>query len=139
MILSSVFDGESTASHGGFLHVSRPSGQRPFQVHISPLSQKTFGGYSPEKLALLFVFDPEQRFGTVEELLRRMYGLTPAEAKLAGMLAKGMSQKEAAEVLNVKPSTIHTHMKHIFSKTDCKRQGELITVIFNGLAALKNL
>lgn len=141
MVLNGVFDPDPdrAACHGGFLQVSRPTGSRPFQIHVSPLSHQNFGGYSPEKLALLFVFDPEQRFGTVEELLRRMYGLTPAEARLAGILAKGISLKEAEALLNVKSSTIHTHMKHIFSKTECKRQGELITVIFNGLAGLKNI
>lgn len=141
MVLNSVFDTdpEDESYQGGYLRVSRPSGLRPFQVHISPLSHQNFGGYSPEKLALLFVFDPEQRFGTVEELLRRMHGLTAAEARLAAMLAKGISLKEAEAILNVKPSTVRTHLKHIFSKTDCKRQGELITLIFNGLAGLKNI
>ncbi len=141
MVLNSVFDPDpkNAVCNGGFLQVSRPSGLRPFQLHISPLPRQNFAGYSPENIALVFVFDPEQRFETVEELLRRMYGLTPTEARLTGMLAKGLSLKEAGDLLNVKPSTIHTHMKHIFSKTDCRRQGELITLVFNGLAGLKNL
>lgn len=140
-VLQSVFDPEPghAVCNGGFLQVSRPSGLRPFQLHISPLPKQNFAGYSPENIALVFVFDPEQRFETVEDLLRRMYGLTHTEAQLTGMLAKGLSLKEAGELLHVKPSTIHTHMKHIFAKTDCKRQGELITLVFNGLAGLKNL
>ncbi len=137
--LSRVFETNTMSSSGGYLKISRPSGKRSLQVHISPLPEQNFAGYSPEKVALAFIFDPEQRFETVETLLQQMYGLTPAEARLAGLLAKGISLNEAAEMLNVRSSTIRTHMKHIFSKTDTKRQGELVTLIFNGLAALKNI
>lgn len=141
MMVDGVFhrDGNGVAFPGGFMNISRPSGRPAFQVHISPFSQQNFSGYYPETTALLFVCDPEYRSEALESPLRQMYGLTHTEACVAGILVKGKSLKEAGEILNIKQSTVRTHMKHIFSKMGCKRQGEMIAIIFNGLAALSNL
>lgn len=140
-ILNSVFAPaiKHGVSHGGFLDVSRPSGLRPYQLHISSLSQLDCAGYAPEKTALLFIGDPEYRAETFENVLGRLYGLTGAEARLAAIVAQGISLKEAGEILGVQKSTLRTHMKHIFSKTNCNRQGELITLINNSLAGLRLL
>ena len=140
-ILESVFDPkrESSISFGGVLPISRPSGLRPLQVLISPFAEQLASGYESEPLALVVVYDPEQNIETVEELLRHMYGLTPAEARLAGLIAKGRSLGEAGILLGISHDTVRTHLKRIFSKTRTNRQSDLITLILNSPAALKNL
>jgi DNA-binding CsgD family transcriptional regulator/PAS domain-containing protein len=49
--------------------------------------------------------------------LRLLYGLTPAEARLAQLLAAGRCLDEAARQLGVGRSTVRTHLQRIFDKT----------------------
>ena len=55
----------------------------------------------------------------------RLFGLTPAEARLAFVMAAGANAKEAARLLRVSPNTVRTHVKRIFEKTGARRQSDL--------------
>ena len=66
----------------------------------------------------------------------QLYRLTPAEAKLAKALAAGQSLSEAAEELSVGQSTLRSHLKSIFVKTQTKRQSELVRLFMLGPARL---
>ncbi|MGD9590114.1 MAG: helix-turn-helix transcriptional regulator [Pyrinomonadaceae bacterium] len=63
--------------------------------------------------------------------LRRLYGLTPAEERLARMIADGHSVQEACAMLNISANTARTHLKRIFSKTDTHRQSSLVKLILS--------
>ncbi len=60
------------------------------------------------------------------ERMKRMYGFTQAEAKLAAQLAKGASLEAAAEANSVSIGTVRSHLKSIFTKTGVSRQAELV-------------
>jgi DNA-binding CsgD family transcriptional regulator len=64
-----------------------------------------------------------------EPLLRRLYNLTPAEARLAQALARGDSLEQVAQVLNVKMTTARTQLAAIFSKTRTSRQARLVAIL----------
>jgi len=119
--------------------INRPSGARPLQVLITPFMETKKDGYESECLALVVVYDPEQTVETDERVLRQMYGLTRAEARLAALLAGGNSLSTAAELLSIQHDTVRTHLKRIFSKTRTNRQSDLVTLILNSPAALRNL
>lgn len=140
MVLDGVFAPEldRPSSFGGALLVSRPSGKRPLQVLVSPISGETGNGFSPVPLAIMFINDPENNAAAVEDVLRQMYHLTQAEARLAAILASGNSLNDARRQLGVTQNTLRTHLKHIFLKTDTNRQSELITLILSGPAILKS-
>ena len=86
---------------------------------------------------MIFITDPEAQTTTPTEMLERLYGLTPAEAKLAALLAHGKSVTEAADELHITQNTARTHLKHIFQKTGVKRQSELVKLILNSPVVLK--
>ena len=91
--------------------------------------------FQQDRPTVMAVFaDPEREFHTDEDSLRRLYGLTRAEARLAGCLVRGDRIEEAAEHLKVSTSTARTHLKHIFSKTGTKRQTDLVRLLLSGLA-----
>jgi DNA-binding CsgD family transcriptional regulator/PAS domain-containing protein len=50
-----------------------------------------------------------------DDLMDR-YGLTPREAEVALLLARGASNREAARRLYISPYTVRTHVEHIFRK-----------------------
>jgi DNA-binding CsgD family transcriptional regulator len=62
-------------------------------------------------------------------LLRALYGLTPAEMRVACALTTGQSIAQVARAQNVAPGTVRTHLKRVFQKTGCRRQCELITIL----------
>ena len=140
ILLQSVFEPNinSSVNFGGVLQISRASGLRPLSLLVSPFSEQQCADFESEKFALLFVNDPEQKVETVEPILREMYGLTAAESKITAILAQGTSVIEACELLKIKPNTIRTHLKRIFSKTETNRQSELMKLILNSPATLKS-
>ena len=78
---------------------------------------------------LLFISDPEAKGSTPEEMLIDLWGLTGAEARLAGRLILGESVKTSADQMSVTYETARTHLQHIFDKTDTHRQSELIQLL----------
>ena len=61
--------------------------------------------------------------------LERIYGLTPAEARLAVRLGSGATLSEAAEALGISIATVRTQLRSIFDKTHTHRQAELVILI----------
>lgn len=59
-----------------------------------------------------------------------LFGLLPSEARLAWAIAQGMSMKEAAEHLSLKPETARTYSKQIYAKMGVRGQAELVRQIF---------
>ncbi|MDD2547096.1 MAG: helix-turn-helix transcriptional regulator [Burkholderiaceae bacterium] len=61
--------------------------------------------------------------------MAEMLGLTPTEARLALLLARGGTVKEFGVAEGVSWHTARTHAKNLLRKTGCKRQVELIRLI----------
>jgi DNA-binding CsgD family transcriptional regulator len=55
------------------------------------------------------------------DLLRQLFGLTGAEAKLAARMASGRSLKEIVSELRVSMGTARTQLRSIFAKTHTHR------------------
>jgi DNA-binding CsgD family transcriptional regulator len=62
-------------------------------------------------------------------LLRRLYGLTPTEARIAQMLSLGQSLEEIAGTLQIRAGTSRSHLKQVFQKTGTRRQGQLASLL----------
>ncbi|HEY5963077.1 MAG TPA: hypothetical protein VIU42_03580, partial [Xanthobacteraceae bacterium] len=58
-------------------------------------------------------------------VLMESFGMTPAEAKLAAIVAEGVSLEEAASRLGIARETARAQIKSVFGKTDTRRQSEL--------------
>ena len=88
-----------------------------------------------EPVVSVFVVDPEGPAPRVG-MLRKLYSMTPAEAKLAAHMAQGWSLDQASEAWGVSLSTVRTHLKSIFIKTDTSRQVDLVRKLLSGPAML---
>jgi DNA-binding CsgD family transcriptional regulator len=62
-------------------------------------------------------------------LVAETFGLTPAEAKVATMVATGASPEEIADELKVSRETVRKQIKTVFGKTQTRRQSELAVLI----------
>jgi len=75
---------------------------------------------------LVFVTDPERERVLAATALERVFGLTPAESRLADLIARGGTPKEAARALGIQVATARVHLKRIFLKTGTDRQSSLV-------------
>jgi DNA-binding CsgD family transcriptional regulator/PAS domain-containing protein len=105
----------------------RPSGKRPYVIHVLPLSPTTENMSAAR--ALVVLVDPEQQPEPPTQLLRRVYGLTNAEADVALRVLRGDGLKPICENLSLSMATVKTHLQHIFDKTDTHRQAELVRLL----------
>lgn len=62
-------------------------------------------------------------------MLRERFGLTPAEASIAMLVADGLMYAEIAERLAVSPHTVHTHIKEVHRKLDVHSNGRAAALI----------
>lgn len=58
-----------------------------------------------------------------------MFGLTPTEARIAGVLAQGRSRAQIANDFGISRTTVAFHMRNIFQKTGTSRQAELVSLL----------
>ena len=63
------------------------------------------------------------------QAIRELYGLTPAEARLAAELSGGRSLPGAAAKLAITHNTARVHLRSIFAKTGARRQSHLVSLL----------
>jgi DNA-binding CsgD family transcriptional regulator len=63
--------------------------------------------------------------------MRQLYGLTPAEARVANLLLEGLEVREAAERLGITLETARFHLKRVLAKTGTRRQTELLRLMLS--------
>jgi DNA-binding CsgD family transcriptional regulator len=120
------------AGGGEALAVKRPSGNEPFPLLVAALwgNHLRHGLARPDRpLAILFVTNPEEPHEAPAELLRRLFGLTPAEARICERMVLGRAVEETASELCVAAETVRVHLKRVFAKTGVSRQAELVAKI----------
>ena len=119
---------------GGTVLVSRHS-RAPLQILVSPIRNSAIHT-SQAIAAVAFITDPTQRQRPRQDVLRAMFGLTPAECRVALLLGDGHAPRKIADMIGVTDNTVRSQIKSIFSKTGVKRQGELIGLLLSnsGLA-----
>jgi len=123
---------------GGFIAVSRPSGRRAYAVMVTPLLAATPESTSGEAVVSLWIADPDSGRVSATEVLEHLYQLTNAEAELVQLLSQGFSLDEAAQKRGVTINTARSQLKQVFSKTDTRRQGELMRLVLTGVASIRD-
>jgi len=79
-----------------------------------------------EPCAAIFIHLPSMQVTSPETLLREAFTLTPAEARVAALLANGADTTACAQSLNLSLATVRTHLRNLFTKTGTHRQTELV-------------
>lgn len=117
---------------GGPTSLPRPSGRRSLTALAFPIPRQTCELFQSHPTVGVFIMDPERRVEVPTDTLRRLYGLTPAEARLAALLCHGKRLKEVADELGIRLNTARFQLKQVFAKTQTDRQSSLIRLIMGG-------
>lgn len=113
---------------GDAMLITRPSGRRPYIVLVSPL-QAGRGMDDRQPAGIMFVSDPDRMPELPPMRLSRLYGLTPAEARLAQQLAAGRELRDIAAASQRTMNTVRTQLKQVFHKTGTTRQAQLVRLV----------
>jgi DNA-binding CsgD family transcriptional regulator len=124
---------EITKGHGlplRRLEARRASGGVPHCLLV--MNVPSFGalplGTSQPAVAVL-VMNSESAPELDVGILRELFALTPAEARVTGRLVLGRSVEEIAHESGVTIETVRSQVRSILSKTNTGRQGELISLV----------
>jgi DNA-binding CsgD family transcriptional regulator len=100
----------------------------PGLIRILPVPGSARGPFLGARA--LMTFSPMVRQAPCDpSLLARAFRLTPAEARLAALIAEGQSPEQAAEHLGITLLTARTHLRGVFAKTDTHRQSQLVALL----------
>jgi DNA-binding CsgD family transcriptional regulator len=128
--------GETMA--GGCVHViQRSPGYRPLSIIVQELRVEDSDSDDERPAFALIISDPNRAIELDHAALCRLYGLTPAEGRLAALLANGKHIESAATLLGVSIHTVRTHLKHIFSKTETSSQSDLVRLILSAPSPIR--
>jgi DNA-binding CsgD family transcriptional regulator/PAS domain-containing protein len=116
------------ARAGGSMALATPSRTLPLSLTVAPLRA---GQLTPASgpAVLVCVTDLEAGVSLPEQKLRELFGLTPAETRLALALFEGLAPADAATRFAVSPHTVHSQLARIFEKTGVKKQAELVRLM----------
>ena len=79
-----------------------------------------------EAARILLTVAPANAEAPIERLLAERFGLTSAEARLAGHLAAGRDLRSAGEAMGVSRHTARKYLQIAFSKMGVRRQADLV-------------
>ncbi len=116
---------------GGAVAVQRADGGPPLQIIAAPVSpdNRTMLTSSVGAVALVVIHDPNEQAYIPQEMIRTMFGLTPAEAELLLALSHGQTPKQYSDEHHVTVNTARTHLKSLFAKTQTAKQSDLVRLM----------
>lgn len=89
------------------------------------------GAFGLRPVVMLLFYHPESAPSTDANLLHAVFGLTPAEARIATLLAEGLSLKKIAEAQGTQHDTVRKQLRSIYQKTATNRQPELVRLLLH--------
>ncbi|MFT4114849.1 helix-turn-helix transcriptional regulator, partial [Silvibacterium sp.] len=113
---------------GGWMLLEGHSEEHALRLAVTPV-RLPLPGYSGLLAALVYVSGPAVRPLSKAEALRSLYGLTPAEARIADLLGAGLEIREICHRSGITLETTRFHVKRILAKTGARRQAELVRMI----------
>ena len=129
---------EPIHAHGQPLAVVRDNDPAPLTVIVHPGPSVQPVNAPLRRSAIVVMRDPERRASVSAYVVGQLFGLTPAEATLATLIAQGADLDEAAAELGIRRNTARSQLQSIFMKTNAKRQSELVRMILSSVATLSH-
>jgi DNA-binding CsgD family transcriptional regulator/PAS domain-containing protein len=106
------------------------NGER-FVGHLLPLTagRRRETGRAFEAVAVLFVSKASLDTAIAPDVIKNVFRLTPAEVRVMLSIVEFGCVSNCAKSLDVAETTVKTHLRRIFTKTDTKRQADLVKLV----------
>ena len=100
-------------------------------IESVPLQQSAEMGSTIFNGAIVYSMDTSVPMHHDASALRKIFGLTEAEAALADLLSQGMTNTQIAEQRDRAVATINAQVKSLLSKTDCANRTQFVRLLAN--------
>jgi DNA-binding CsgD family transcriptional regulator len=109
--------------------VPAKDGQSALVVHLLPLYRAAQNIFSGADILVVATSVSSSRLVPSPAILTTLFDLTPAEARLAGLLSAGRSLKDAAAECHLTIKSARTYLERIFRKTGITQQSQLVALL----------
>jgi DNA-binding CsgD family transcriptional regulator len=119
-------------SHPRPIPLRRPNGKPPVVAYVLPLRSElapAVDQFLVQGRAMVLIIELRAGDPADPSLVRDLLGLTLGEARVAALVAAGVSPRDAALRLGISEETSRTVLKRVFAKSGVSRQSELAALI----------
>jgi DNA-binding CsgD family transcriptional regulator len=129
-VVASILGDGATRSESTALPFVAHDGER-FVGHLLPLTsgRRRMTGAAYDATAVLFVGKSSLDGTAASDIIKKIFKLTSAEARVLLAVVELGGVSETSRNLDVAETTVKTHLARIFTKTDTKRQADLVKLI----------
>ncbi len=123
--------GDTALGIGG-ITVPLPSpDQRRFVAHVLPLTSgnRRAAGATYAAVAAIFIREIAFDIPSPPEVIARTYQLTPMELRILIAIVEVGGVPAVAAALGMGATTVKTHLGHLYAKTGCRRQADLVKLV----------
>lgn len=114
------------------LLITGSASEQPVYAFYTLLSPKReMGSFGLRPVVMLLFYRPDSAPAIDASLLYAVFGLTPAECRIATALAEGLSLKQIAYAQGTQHDTVRKQLRSIYQKTATNRQPELIRLLLH--------
>ena len=125
-IAQAAKDEAALGQKGIGIPILRGSGD-PLVIHVLPLRRGHMrSGLIQRAAAALFVASASGPPQMPHVALNQLYDLTPAEIRIFELICEGHTRDAISGLLGVSVATVKSHLLHVFEKTGCRRQVDLV-------------
>jgi DNA-binding CsgD family transcriptional regulator/PAS domain-containing protein len=127
--------GDDQQRVGGSMAILTPTRRLPLSLTIAPARPDRFAPFHSGPAVLVCASDLEAEVSLPEQRLRDLFGLTPAEARVALALFDGLSPADVAASLGLSFHTVRNQLVRVFEKTGTNRQTDLVRLMMRAIGA----
>ena len=111
------------------LTVTRPGGLLPLVLHVVPLGPREDNVSLAPVAALVLAVDPNSGPPVDPALVAATLDLSPAQSRVAVLLAEGRSVRDIAAAIGRSENTVRWHIRRTFEKLGIGRLAQLIQLV----------
>lgn len=120
-------EGHATDPGGGAV-VLHSAQARSLYVSVLPY-RSNWTTLEGRPAAVLFVTTPEEQGQGEHRLWQTMFGLAPAECRVAEAMKQGLEVCEISDSMRIKVDTVRYYQKCVYRKTGVRGQGQLLRLL----------
>ena len=130
-VLEGALPADDLPAASGSMTVGHSSAAQRITMHVIPTTAYPLGYDSWRVAAIALLVEPGARSHIDLDLVTAVLGLTPAEGRVAALLAAGHTVPNIALQTGTKVSSVRSHIKRIYSKRGISRQADLIRQVLS--------
>ena len=130
-VLAGALPADDLTAASGSMTVGPSSTVPRITLHVMPATAHPLGYDLWRVAAIALLIEPGPHSQIDSDLVATVLGLTPAEGRVAALLAAGHTVRDIALMSGRRESSVRSHIKRIYGKRGISRQADLIRLVLS--------